>query len=71
MAPYLLLDRPELGPGAAVRDSVVLMKGWKWELFKLDLSFLGEAGGGRAGGQEPPGGPVGRTAESGRCWTSP
>lgn len=41
LAPYLLLDRPELGPGAAVRDSVVLMKGWKWELFKLDLSFLG------------------------------
>lgn len=41
LAPYLLADRPDDGPGAAVRRSAVLMKGWKLELFKLELSFLG------------------------------
>lgn len=38
---YLLMDRPERGAAAAVRESVNLMRGWKMELFKLDLSFLG------------------------------
>ncbi|MGE4276396.1 MAG: DUF975 family protein [Lawsonibacter sp.] len=41
LAPYLLADRPDDGAGAAVRRSVALMKGWKWELFRLELSFLG------------------------------
>lgn len=41
MAPYLLIDRPEAGPFAAVRESVALMRGWKWEFFKLDFSFFG------------------------------
>lgn len=41
MAPYLLIDHPELGASAAVRESVAMMKGWKWEFCKLDLSFLG------------------------------
>lgn len=41
LAPYLLADRPDDGAGAAVRRSVQLMRGWKWELFKLELSFLG------------------------------
>ena len=41
LAPYLLADRPEDGPVAAVRRSVALMRGYKWELFKLELSFLG------------------------------
>ena len=41
MAPYLLIDHPEQGAGAAVRESVAMMKGWKWEFCKLDLSFLG------------------------------
>lgn len=41
LAPYLLMDRPERGAAAAVRESVNLMRGWKMELFKLDLSFLG------------------------------
>lgn len=40
LTPYLLMDRPERG-AAAVRESVNLMRGWKIELFKLDLSFLG------------------------------
>lgn len=41
LTPYLLMDRPERGAAAAVRESVGLMRGWKMELFKLDLSFLG------------------------------
>ncbi len=41
MAPYLLADRPDDGPGPAVQRSVEMMRGRKWELFKLDLSFLG------------------------------
>lgn len=41
LAPYLLMDHPERGAAAAVRESVNLMRGWKLELFKLDLSFLG------------------------------
>lgn len=41
LAPYLLMDRPDRGASAAVRESVELMRGWKLELFKLDLSFLG------------------------------
>lgn len=41
LTPYLLMDRPERGAAAAVRESVNLMRGWKMELFKLDLSFLG------------------------------
>lgn len=41
LTPYLLMDRPERDAAAAVRESVNLMRGWKMELFKLDLSFLG------------------------------
>lgn len=41
LAPYLLADHPDDGVNAAVRRSVDLMRGWKWELFKLELSFLG------------------------------
>ena len=41
MAPYLLIDHPEQGATAAVRESVAMMRGWKWEFCKLDLSFLG------------------------------
>lgn len=41
LTPYLLMDHPERGAAAAVRESVNLMRGWKMELFKLDLSFLG------------------------------
>ena len=41
LAPFLLMDRPEAGPFAAVRESVAMMRGWKWEYFKLDFSFFG------------------------------
>ena len=40
-AVYLLLDHPELSPMDCIRESSRLMKGHKWELFVLNLSFIG------------------------------
>ena len=40
-APYLLADFPDDGASAAVSRSVEMMRGRKWELFKLYVSFLG------------------------------
>lgn len=41
MARYLLLDNPQLGAMESLRLSKQMMKGHKWELFVLDLSFIG------------------------------
>lgn len=41
LAPYLLADRPDDGPSAPIHRSAALMRGWKRELFRLELSFLG------------------------------
>ena len=41
MVPYLLRDYPELGVREALRTSKEMMKGHKWDLFVLDLSFIG------------------------------
>ena len=41
MALYVMIDHPELGPLDCLRESKRLMTGHKWELFVLDLSFLG------------------------------
>lgn len=41
LAPYLLADHPDDGPTVPILRSVDLMRGWKWELFKLELSFIG------------------------------
>ena len=41
LAPFLLADRPDDGAGAPIRRSVSLTQGWKWELFKLEFSFIG------------------------------
>lgn len=41
MTPYLAADHPELGAKATIDLSRDMMKGHKWELFVLDLSFLG------------------------------
>jgi len=40
MAVYVLLDHPDYTAGQALRESCLLTDGYKWELFKLDLSFL-------------------------------
>ncbi len=41
LAIYLLLEHPEMGVMACIRESKRLMAGRKGELFVLDLSFLG------------------------------
>ena len=41
MTPYILLDKPELSANEAITDSRMMMRGHKWELFLLDLSFIG------------------------------
>ena len=41
LAPYLLADRPDDGPTASILRSAALMRGWKWDLFKLEFSFVG------------------------------
>lgn len=38
---YLLLDHPEKSAWQCLRESAAIMRGHKWELFVLDLSFLG------------------------------
>lgn len=42
-ASYLLLDYPELSAPLAWSFSSALLKGYKWRLFLLDLSFIGWA----------------------------
>ena len=41
MVNYLLITHPEYGIMECIRESKRLTSGWKGELFKLDLSFLG------------------------------
>lgn len=40
---YFMLDDPDCTAREAIRQSKQAMKGWKWEAFVLDLSFLGWA----------------------------
>lgn len=41
MVPYLLRDYPELSAKEAMKMSREMMKGYKWDLFVLDLTFIG------------------------------
>ena len=41
MTEYVLIDNPSLSYGAAIRRSSQMMKGKRWSLFLLDLSFIG------------------------------
>jgi hypothetical protein len=41
MADYALCENPEMGVRDALRESSRMMKGNKWRLFCLDLSFIG------------------------------
>ena len=43
LAVYILVDHPELSVMDCIRQSKQMMNGYKWELFMLDLSFLGWA----------------------------
>lgn len=41
MTGYILLDNPEMSNNAAIEESMRMMDGHKWQLFKLILSFIG------------------------------
>ena len=41
MAPYILMDHPEMTGGEAITASKNLMKGKKWKLFCVEFSFIG------------------------------
>lgn len=41
MAPYILAEHPEMSAGEAIKASKELMKGHKWNLFCLQISFFG------------------------------
>ncbi len=41
MVPYILAENPSIKPQDALKLSEDMMDGYKWELFKLDLSFIG------------------------------
>lgn len=41
MVPFILHDHPELNPVGVLRESRMMMKDHKWELFLLILSFFG------------------------------
>jgi len=43
MAFYILNDNPEIGAMEALGESKEMMKGYKWKLFCLQLSFIGWA----------------------------
>lgn len=43
MVYYVMNDRPELSPMEALKESYRLMKGHRWQLFCLTLSFIGWA----------------------------
>lgn len=41
MTPYILAEHPEMTANEAIGESISLMHGHKWRLFKLHLSFIG------------------------------
>ena len=41
MMPYIIADNPNMSSKAAMKLSIEMMKGHKWELFVLHLSFIG------------------------------
>jgi uncharacterized membrane protein len=43
MAFYIMHDNPEIKPLGAIKKSQIMMKGYKWKLFLLQLSFIGWA----------------------------
>ncbi|MFW5787658.1 MAG: DUF975 family protein, partial [Halanaerobiales bacterium] len=41
MVPYILADNPDIGASRAIELSNSMTDGEKWEMFFLDLSFIG------------------------------
>ncbi len=43
MTPFILNDHPEMDAEDCIHESRMMMRGYKWKLFCLDLSFIGWA----------------------------
>lgn len=43
MTPFVMYDHPELDADDCIHESRMMMNGYKWKLFCLDLSFIGWA----------------------------
>ena len=43
MTPYVVHDHPEMDADDCIHESRMMMKGYKWKLFCMDLSFIGWA----------------------------
>lgn len=43
MTPYVMDDHPEMDAEECIHESRMMMQGYKWKLFCLDLSFIGWA----------------------------
>ena len=41
LVPYILAENPNISPKRALKLSQDMMNGYKWEMFKLDISFIG------------------------------
>ena len=41
MTPFILLEHPEIDARQALKESIRMTEGHKWDLFVMDLSFLG------------------------------
>ncbi len=41
MAPFIMLENPNCGARCAISESKEMMRGNKWRLFCLDISFIG------------------------------
>lgn len=41
MTPYIMMEKPDMGINDAITKSREIMNGHKWQLFLLDLSFIG------------------------------
>jgi len=41
MTPYIMAEQPELSASEAIQKSMLMMDGHKWDLFVLQLSFIG------------------------------
>ena len=41
MTPYILMDQPEISATDALKKSMAMTDGYKWNIFLFDLSFIG------------------------------
>jgi len=41
MTPFIMAEQPELSASEAIQKSMLMMDGHKWDLFVLELSFIG------------------------------